>query len=96
VNGGTPSGQALIATALNFPDRMIIHFTDGDSNGGFTTAQAFEIIRKKIPRVQIIDVQMRPRMYNRITDGLPPNVTRVTIQEVSEFPAVLQEAIKPG
>jgi len=95
VNGGTPSGQALIATALKFPDRMIIHFTDGDSNDGFTTTQASKIIQKKFPRVQIIDVQMRPKVYNRNTDGLPPNVTRVNIQEVSEFPAVLQEAIKP-
>ena len=95
VSGGTPSGQALIATALKFPDRMIIHFTDGDSNDGFTTLTALRIMQKKFPKIHVIDVQMRPRAYNRSTDGLPSNVTRVNIEGVSEFPEVLQEAIKP-
>jgi len=95
VNGGTPSGQALVATAMKFPDRMIVHFTDGDSNDGFTTLTALRIMQKKFPKIHVIDVQMRPRAYNRSTEGLPSNVTRVNIEGVSEFPEVLQEAIKP-
>jgi len=94
VDGGTPSGQALLATAKKFPDRMIIHFTDGDSNEGFTTAQAFTIMQKKFPKVKVIDVQMGRQGYFRSVDEFP-NVVRVRIGNVQEFPAVLQEAIKP-
>ena len=94
IGGGTPSGQALLAAARKFPDRMLIHFTDGDSNLGFTTDQAYEIMRKQFPKVKVIDVQMREKGYERALKT-HPNVVRVSISEVKEFPKVLQEAIKP-
>ena len=93
--GGTPSGQALLATAVKFPDSIIVHFTDGDGNHGFTTDQAFTILEKEFPRVQVLDVQMRPDEWQHESGDIRPNVTRVSIAETGEFPAILKEAIKP-
>ncbi len=94
VGGGTPSGEALLATAAKFKDHIIVHFTDGDSNYGFTTNNAADIIAKEFPKVQILDVQMRDERFPRKDDSLK-NVTRIQITNVQEFPNVLQKAIEP-
>jgi hypothetical protein len=56
--GGTPSGVALVATASQHPNSLIIHFTDGGSNINVSPEQAFELIRQAYPKVYIVDVRM--------------------------------------
>lgn len=49
--GRTPSGQAIIAAALQMPDerkkKLIIHITDGESNCGCSLEHAFNYCKKE-------------------------------------------------
>jgi len=49
--GRTPSGQAIIAAALQMPEerkkKLIIHITDGESNCGCSLEHAFNYCKKE-------------------------------------------------
>jgi len=90
-NGGTPSGMALLATAKMFPKSLIIHFTDGGSNTDLRPSDAFPIIAREFPEVQIVDIVQRGARV----ESTSPNVSRVNITSPNEFPEVLKKALRP-
>ena len=92
--GMTPSGTALLATAKRFPQALIIHFTDGFSNHGPDTKQAYTMIEKEYPNTSFIEVQYgRPKPTPKGT--YPEMVSLVSLDTISEFPTLLREVIKP-
>ena len=99
IGGRTPSGEALVATAEKFPDCLLVHFTDGENNDGIVSSDAFEILKNKFPKIQVVDVNMvgqHARFYEKQAHRPEnPNVRSVYINYVSEFPEILQESIKP-
>lgn len=95
VDGGTPSGLALLATARQFPTSHIIHFTDGGSNVGPDPTQVFPIIAKKYPKVHIVDLLYRNAMRGRPDVNQDKNVTELRLTDIKQFPHKLREAIRP-
>ena len=101
--GDTPTGDALLVTAIKHPRSMIIHFTDGISNTGeIKPVDALRLIKDKLPGVQVVNIFMLSS-----NSRMPSKQVKVAIQDrwgdmpmtmihdVDEFPSVLREAIKP-
>ena len=93
----TPSGQAILATAQQFPDSFLIHFTDGGNNIGPSPEKIFDVIYEQYPKIHIFDVRYGNRNKNSGIQhtNYNPRTTIVEIGDVSQFPDVLKEAIKP-
>ena len=97
--GYTPSAEALAATAIKFPESLLIHFTDGDPNGAFSPATALKQITNKDPKIQIVNILMGSRtrvetIKRHYPDNIP-NVSNIIIPNVSKFPDALKVALKP-
>ena len=90
--GNTPSGKALLGTAVKYPKSLIVHFTDGASNADLTPKDAMTIIKDKFPKVQITNI---------IVGGiegykeLPDNASTVELKTLEEFPEALKKAVEP-
>lgn len=101
--GLTPSGDALLVTAIRHPRSMIIHFTDGISNTGeIKPKDAIRLIGDKLPGVQVVNIFMREHQggyYGRQVDDAINDrygdLPLTTIRSVEKFSPVLREAIKP-
>ena len=100
--GGTPTTEALAATALKFPNALIIHFTDGGCNQKELT-ELFPKIHTQHPRLKMVHIQMaephydvRQGMANRVEsipefEGMSKTVMMDTIEE---FPGKLREILR--
>jgi len=93
--GTTPSGQALLATAMKYPDSLIVHFTDGYSNVGVHPRDTYPVIETKYPEVSVVEVQYRSHDTNESKEYIPDSVALIQINDIPEFPDALKEAIKP-
>ncbi len=90
--GQTPSGLAILAAAMKFPDSMIIHFTDGETNVGPLPTDVLKLMEEKFPKVQVVNILYgHRRTYGN--DG--PNYSDVAISDIAEFPEKLKAALKP-
>ena len=103
--GGTPSGLALLAVAKHFPESLIIHFTDGDSNKGSTPTETLPLIHSKFPHCKIINIHYGGgrSVYNRYgsvsrTHEQYPELEgfarTVRLENIADFPQVLKESLK--
>jgi len=107
-NGGTPSGLALISVAKHFPESLIIHFTDGESNSGPTPNETLPLIHSKFPRCKVINIHYRGgRSVSLYTRGhgyvnnihaqypeLENFARTIRLNSIADFPQVLKESLK--
>ena len=84
-SGDTPSGIALLATALKFPNSLILHFTDGYSNVSTSPKAALARIKQVNPKLKIINVE-----YPKTT-GLYPTENSIAIDNVDKFSDVVKK-----
>ncbi len=91
IDGGTPSGEALLVMAIRKPNSLIIHFTDGDSNKGIKVPAAMDIISNKYPGVCVVDIRLGIETRNAPSRK---NYKIVYISEVSHFPEALRNALR--
>jgi hypothetical protein len=91
--GGTPSGLALLTTAIKYPKTLVIHFTDGDANNTIRPGEALDIIGDKYPSCQIINLlyKAKKELYN----SKNPNSSIINLKSVQEFPLKLKKIIEP-
>jgi len=105
IGGDTPSGQAILGTAIKHPDHLILHFTDGGANTGSDPNTAFLLMQKKFPKAYVLNVIYEPRIndnpYQRATripndritrmyQNVLPNNSYVVISSLDEFPRLLK------
>jgi|TARA_Y100000310_G_scaffold332145_1_gene407172 hypothetical protein len=93
--GGTPSGAALMATGLQNPNSLIIHFTDGGQNGALNVQRASTVLEAKSPKTQIVNILLNDGGHIPGYDDLPDNSITQHINSVDEFPAILKKAAEP-
>jgi len=96
-DGGTPSGQALIVTALKFPKSLIIHFTDGEANRSMSPKDALDVIGGKYPSVHIVNVIYSNRfdVISQSYTSSHKNHSVMELKKISDFPELLREELKP-
>lgn len=103
-NGGTPSGRAIISTALLHPKSLIIHFTDGETNEDISPIKAAEMCAAKFPDIQIANIILKNKTQAKYSRGESwienlypnlPNMTSQVIGSVDEYPNALKKALKP-
>ena len=88
--GGTPSGTALLAVASRHPGALLIHFTDGNANRGFTPKLAFDTMVEKLPGTEVITViyQGNPSQYEHDISEV------IELQDLGTFPVLLRELLR--
>jgi len=89
-SGGTPSGRALLGTAIKHPKGLIVHFTDGGSNDDLSTKEACRVLAKTHPKLKVLDICLGHG--GAVSFG--PNHNRVYIREVEDFGTVLLEGVQ--
>jgi len=101
-DGGTPTAKALAATALRFPNSLIIHFTDGECNRK-ELAELIPKIHTQFPKIKMVHVQLQENRHyrNRYQDssdvGIPevPGVSKtIMMDSVMDFPNKLKDILK--
>ena len=97
--GNTPSGKALLVTAMKHPKSLIIHFSDGEANHDVRPRDIIPVIAKKFPKVQIANILengSRLGIIEYAGDGKPhENSTVRSLSTLEQFPDALKEAIEP-
>ena len=93
--GRTPTGQAIIATAMKLPKdkrRLIIHLTDGEPNCGISVQKGLEFCDKAGVDVVTIgtyyDDQTKIALKNQYQDRA------ILVDSLDLFPARLEEVLK--
>ena len=99
--GKTPSGEALIAIALQYPEALIIHFTDGEPNRGPAIQDAYNYIINHCPRSLVLNViQETDRGFKSYQIGSTPRWDSVKIENedgwAKEVMRKLEEWAKEG
>lgn len=87
-DGDTPSGLALLATASQFPNSLIVHFSDGESNIGSNPELVCGLIAKKYPAVTIFHILMARHNYHKSLKGV------ALINNITQFPGELRKLAK--
>lgn len=103
VQGGTPTGRAMIMAALKYPRSLMIHFSDGKFNRDIDPKQAMErVIASRWPNIQVANIILRERhsIYSdrkQINDWPARGINYTTefIGELRDFPEALRKALKP-
>ena len=88
--GGTPSGRALLGTAIKHPKGLIVHFTDGESNSDLTVEDACRTLATTHPKLKVLDICLG--RGSAVSFG--PNHNRVYIKGVEDFAKVMLEGVK--
>ena len=90
VEGKTPSGSALLAAAVKFPQSLIIHFTDGHPNSGRTVMEALSTIEKQALDVKVVNI-----VYGGAANNYPENNSCKTIilDDIKDFATKLKQAL---
>ncbi len=94
-NGRTPTGQAIVATAMKMPKdkrRLIVHLTDGEPNCGISVQTALEFCDKEGVDVVTIgtysDEKTKIALENQYQDRA------ILVDSLDLFPARLEEVLK--
>ena len=97
--GNTPSGKALLVTAMKHPKSLIIHFSDGEANADVRPRDILPVIAEKYPKVQIANILQKPTTRSMTEYGGGDNIYRNStvkgINVLDEFPEALKVAIEP-
>ena len=99
--GGTPTAEALAATALKFPNALIIHFTDGGCKQE-ELEDLFPKIHKQHPRLKMVHIQLSQYQYGsyrawNTIDPIPEfegMSKTVMMDKIEEFPGKLREILR--
>lgn len=95
--GSTPSGEAILVTAMKHPNGLIIHFTDGEPNIGTGIAKTMQLLKDKFPNVKVLTVILTGRYSMGAGDNYKNKLDNndfVVINSVTEFPKVLRQAVE--
>ena len=94
-NGRTPTGQAIVATAMKMPKdkrRLIVHLTDGEPNCGISVKKALEFCDKEGVDVVTIgtyyDDKTKIALENQYQDRA------ILVDSLDLFPVRLEEVLK--
>lgn len=94
-NNVTPSGVALLSTAMKYPNSLIVHFTDGSCNDGLDTPTALKLIEHTYPKCFVVNIEY-PKAR---TQGMFKNAVVQELQDLEDFPKQLAIALghwQPG
>lgn len=99
--GGTPTAEAIAATALRFPNSLIIHFTDGECDRD-ELEELFPKIHVQFPKLRMVHIMLRENnhyrnRYSQQDEGIPEfdDLSKTVIMDkVEDFPGKLKEILK--
>jgi len=97
IGGGTPTPQALAATAIKFPKSLLIHFTDGGCNYS-DLEKVMPTIHEKFPLLKMVHIQLAEYTHASVWGGKIPEYEgwskTIIMDSINDFPNRLKEILK--
>lgn len=95
-DGWTASGDAVITAAIENPDSLILHFTDGELNSGITVESMYRILNSKFPQVSLVNILWKSK--SRFDYPAPvrgQKVLNLKCASAQEFATIMQKTLEP-
>jgi hypothetical protein len=95
--GNTPTGLALLSILKDYPEALVILFSDGECNSGITEFKVFSMLYALFPKAKVLYIRYVGIGEEYLEDYDDPSdqVQVITTSNLKEVPGIMRDALRP-